>query len=129
MYRGHPQKDQIKVHGEIIFPNLKFESTEINFGCVLNDTSKHINIKITNSSYVKVTYEWIFVETIEPTGEQMYICMHMYMYGCIFTYRHMCIYKYKHMYLYTYMYTYTYICIHIYTYVRVYVYKYMYLFI
>jgi hydrocephalus-inducing protein len=69
-YRGHPQKDQIKVHGEIVFPNLKFESTDINFGCVLNDTSKHINIKITNTSSVQVTYEWIFVETMEATGKK-----------------------------------------------------------
>jgi hypothetical protein len=129
MYRGHPQKDQIKVHGEIFFPNLKFESTDINFGCVLNDTSKHINIKITNSSSVKVAYEWIFVETIEQTGEQMYICMHMEMYGFMFTFRHICIYEYKHIDLYTYVYKYTYmytyIYIHMYIYVCVYVCKYI----
>jgi hydrocephalus-inducing protein len=40
VYRGHPQKDSILLKGEIVFPNLKFDTTVVNFGCALNDTSK-----------------------------------------------------------------------------------------
>jgi hypothetical protein len=61
-YRGHPQKDSIKLLGEVVFPNLKFDLTSINFGCILNDTSKIIKLKASNSCKIDVKYEWIFLE-------------------------------------------------------------------
>lgn len=61
-YRGHPQKDSIRLLGEVVFPNLKFDLQQINFGCILNDTSKIIKLKATNSCKIDVKYEWIFLE-------------------------------------------------------------------
>lgn len=61
-YRGHAQKDSISLKASINFPNLKFDNTNIQFGSVLNDTSKVMKIKVTNCSSVVASYEWIFME-------------------------------------------------------------------
>jgi hydrocephalus-inducing protein len=66
IYRGHPQKDSIPLRAEVIFPNLVFDHSVINFGCVLNDTSKTLKVKATNSCKIDVNYEWIFVESSAP---------------------------------------------------------------
>uniref|UniRef100_A0A7S2QVW6 MSP domain-containing protein n=2 Tax=Triparma pacifica TaxID=91992 RepID=A0A7S2QVW6_9STRA len=62
VYKGHPQRDNIKLTGEINFPNLDFEYTVINFGCVLNDTTKTMLVKVTNVSKVDTAFSWSFVE-------------------------------------------------------------------
>jgi len=64
-YRGHPQKDIIPLVGEIIYPNLKFETQNIAFGSILNDTTKTIKVNTTNWSQVVVEYEWSFFEGID----------------------------------------------------------------
>ncbi len=64
IYRGHPQKDNLKLTGDIIFPNLEFETKNIHFGCILNDTRKVIRLKVTNTSKIIATYEWCFLEEI-----------------------------------------------------------------
>lgn len=64
-YRGHPQKDIIPLVGEIIYPNLKFETQNITFGSILNDTTKTIKVNTTNWSQVIVEYEWSFFEGID----------------------------------------------------------------
>lgn len=61
-YRGHPQKDSIRVQAEMVYPNLKFDVSSINFGCILNDTSKTIRVHLTNTCKIDVKYEWIFLE-------------------------------------------------------------------
>ena len=61
-YRGHPQKDSITLRGEVIYPNIEFEQTSINFGCVLNETTKTIRVKATNWSKVDAAYQWFFLE-------------------------------------------------------------------
>ena len=62
IYRGHPQRDSIPLRGEVIFPNLKFDTESIPFGCVLNDTVKTLKVKASNSCKIVVNYEWIFLE-------------------------------------------------------------------
>eukprot|EP01032_Pedospumella_encystans_P008479 gene8479-10061_t len=66
VYRGHPQKDSIPLRAEVIFPNLVFDHSVINFGCVLNDTAKTLKVKAANSCKIDVNYEWIFLENAAP---------------------------------------------------------------
>jgi hypothetical protein len=40
------------------FPNLVFETMQVEFGSCLSDTSRRIPVKITNSSAVDVMYHW-----------------------------------------------------------------------
>ena len=40
----HPHKEFVELIGEVCFPNLKFERNSINFGSILNDTSKRVTI-------------------------------------------------------------------------------------
>ena len=69
IYNSHPHREKIKLHADILFPNLEFESNEINFGCFMNDTSKKISIKVTNTSLVPAAYQWIFTEPVDPPGK------------------------------------------------------------
>jgi len=68
-YRGHAQRDSVKLVGEIIFPNIKFETMNVNFGSILNDTEKRIKVKLTNSSKVVAAYQWVFMENEVPNKE------------------------------------------------------------
>ena len=68
-YRGHAQRDSVKMVGEIIFPNIKFETMNVNFGSILNDTEKRIKVKLTNFSKVVAAYQWVFMENEVPNKE------------------------------------------------------------
>ncbi|KAF0682818.1 Aste57867_25117 [Aphanomyces stellatus] len=61
-YTGHPQRDSIELKGEIFFPNLEFEYSRIDFGCILNDTQKSLTVKVTNISKVTTAFHWVFIE-------------------------------------------------------------------
>ena len=61
-------QDQIKLHGEVFFPNLHFEKMEVDFGCILNDTEVTRYVNITNNSPLEVNYRWSFVLDDEPVA-------------------------------------------------------------
>ena len=58
VYRRHPYREYVKLKGEIVFPNLSFETMDVNFGCILNDTSKRVKVKVTNSTRIPAAFEW-----------------------------------------------------------------------
>ena len=58
--------------GEVCFPNIKLDTNMINFGAILNDTTKKINIFMKNVSEMALDYEWTFVdEEITPEDEKL----------------------------------------------------------
>lgn len=59
-------QDTIGLRGEVYFPNLQFEKTEIDFGCILNDTEVTRYINVTNNSPMEVRYSWSFLLDGEP---------------------------------------------------------------
>jgi len=67
-HSGHPQKDIVQLQGEVCFPNLNILPPNIDFGCILNDTSKKKYLTLTNISEMPVNYEWSFLEeeTLSP---------------------------------------------------------------
>ena len=74
VYRSHPTREKVKINAFIAFPNLLFESQDINFGCFLNETSKRINVRVTNTSSIPASYEWVFSLPSEQSGEQSNSC-------------------------------------------------------
>ena len=60
VYRDHPQRDAFNMTGDINFPNLEFEYTEVDFGCVLNDTTKAMRVTMTNVSKIDTRSCWLF---------------------------------------------------------------------
>ncbi|XP_067276661.1 hydrocephalus-inducing protein homolog isoform X2 [Pseudorasbora parva] len=60
-YHGHPQQDQVVLRGEVHFPNLKFSSTTLDFGCILNNTKSRRKLTMTNCSPLCVSYRWAFL--------------------------------------------------------------------
>mmetsp|Transcript_4036 Transcript_4036/g.9628 ORF Transcript_4036/g.9628 Transcript_4036/m.9628 type:complete len:4944 (+) Transcript_4036:104-14935(+) len=60
-YADHPQKDSVDVVGNIVFPNVKFDRQTVDFGAILNDTSKRMRVKVTNAADVECSYTWALV--------------------------------------------------------------------
>jgi hydrocephalus-inducing protein len=69
IYTDHPYRETVELVGELCFPNLKMEASIINFGAILNDTTKKISMLMKNISLMNVTYEWAFLEE-EIIGEE-----------------------------------------------------------
>jgi len=66
---NHPFRDCIELIGRVEFPNLEFEYTKIIFGCVQNDSSKKVYVKMTNTSNLDVLYDWSFLEFTEDDND------------------------------------------------------------
>ena len=47
-------QDYVALRGEVYFPNLEFEKSVVDFGCILNDTEVTRYINITNNSPMEV---------------------------------------------------------------------------
>ncbi|XP_075290309.1 hydrocephalus-inducing protein homolog isoform X2 [Opisthocomus hoazin] len=62
----HPHEEQVTIRGEVYFPNLRFQTMALDFGCVLNDTEDVRYVEMTNCSPLPVRYQWSFL-----TGSQM----------------------------------------------------------
>jgi len=61
-HANHPHRDVVQLQGEVCFPNLQIVPPNIDFGCILNDTSKRKYLVLTNISEMPVSYEWSFLE-------------------------------------------------------------------
>ena len=61
-----PVQDTISLRGEVFFPNLQFDKTVVDFGCILNDTEVARYIHIVNTSPMEVSYHWSFVLSDQP---------------------------------------------------------------
>jgi hydrocephalus-inducing protein len=61
-HANHPHRDVVPLQGEVCFPNLQILPPNIDFGCILNDTSKRKYLVLTNISEMSVSYEWSFLE-------------------------------------------------------------------
>jgi hypothetical protein len=68
-HEGHPHKENVLLQGEVCFPNLKIEPPKIDFGCILNDTSKKKYLVLSNVSEMPVAYEWSFLEDVPIVDE------------------------------------------------------------
>ncbi len=42
-YEGHPQKDVVQLVGDVYFPNLTLSETSLDFGTLINETSRLYN--------------------------------------------------------------------------------------
>ena len=65
VYSDHPQRDTVAVRASIHYPNLNFETRVVNFGSVLNDTTKTLAVRVKNVSTVPCDFAWSFVEDSE----------------------------------------------------------------
>ena len=59
-YADNPHVDAVEMGADIRFPNLDVSAVAVNFGSVLNDTTKREHITIRNSGHVPARYEWVF---------------------------------------------------------------------
>lgn len=57
----HPHKDTIDLVGSVNFPNIVLDTSMINFGSILNDTTKKMVLTMKNVSEMALDYEWTFL--------------------------------------------------------------------
>jgi hydrocephalus-inducing protein len=62
VHTDHPHRETIDLVGEVCFPNIKLEQATVNFGAILNETSKKMVITMSNTSEMALDYEWTFLE-------------------------------------------------------------------
>ncbi|XP_025033132.1 hydrocephalus-inducing protein homolog, partial [Python bivittatus] len=60
-YLEHPHVDYVDLRGEVHFPNLHFQTMDLNFGCILNDTEVIRDITMNNCSPLLIKYRWSFL--------------------------------------------------------------------
>ncbi|XP_063716545.1 hydrocephalus-inducing protein homolog isoform X4 [Symsagittifera roscoffensis] len=65
-YKEHPQKEIVPLVAEVNFPNLSFDCSDVDFGCILNDTEDTRVIVATNTSPLPVRYQWQFEAPDHP---------------------------------------------------------------
>jgi hypothetical protein len=56
----------IQLTGEINFPNVLFDYTTVDFGTVLNDTTKTVSVRATNTSSIDAQVQWVFESPPPP---------------------------------------------------------------
>lgn len=61
-YPDNPQRDWLDLTGVIEFPNLVFDTTSIDFGCVLMDSMKRMVAHVTNPGTRAVRYNWSWLK-------------------------------------------------------------------
>jgi len=61
-HESHPAVDVIPVSATYCFPNLSFDRDVIDFGCILNESTKRMTLRMTNTSNSVVQYRWLFVD-------------------------------------------------------------------
>lgn len=49
--------ENFPVSGEFCFPNLQFQTNEIDFGATMNDTSKKMSLEVTNISKISANFQ------------------------------------------------------------------------
>ena len=67
-YDDNPHVDSVDLGAEISFPNLDVSHSFIDFGSVLNDTTKREYVTVRNTGSVPARFEWVF-ETYDDDGE------------------------------------------------------------
>ena len=61
VYANHPRRDAFPLVGNINFPNISMEYEKIDFGCILNDTTRSVMVRVTNTSVLPAKCAWSFV--------------------------------------------------------------------
>ncbi|CAK8990089.1 unnamed protein product [Durusdinium trenchii] len=69
VYQDHPQRDHVGLIGEVIFPNLTLSTNKLDFGSVLNETTKQLTVTMGNPNPLPVNYQWSFVEEADLNDE------------------------------------------------------------
>ena len=64
-YDNHPRRDSLPVAAALHFPNLELDANDLDFGTVLNDTTKSETVTVTNTSECPVDLQWAFVSNEE----------------------------------------------------------------
>ncbi|KAI9095517.1 hypothetical protein DFS34DRAFT_651319 [Phlyctochytrium arcticum] len=57
-YAEHPQRDFVEIQSEVTFPNLQFETTALQFGCISINAEHRKSLSVTNGGVLPVSYSW-----------------------------------------------------------------------
>lgn len=58
VFKEHPHIDIIPVQAEVEYPNVELGKSSIDFGYIVNETTKCMSLTLRNTSSLPVAYEW-----------------------------------------------------------------------
>ncbi|CAE8631652.1 unnamed protein product [Polarella glacialis] len=59
-YDEHPAVNVVELVGKVVWPNIELDIAKLDFGTVLNDTSRKLEVRMTNPTVLQVAYHWCF---------------------------------------------------------------------
>ena len=68
VYSNHARRDHVELVGDINYPNLRLEYSQVDFGCILNDTTKSMVVKVENVSKIPCVLAWSFLADDDAVG-------------------------------------------------------------
>jgi hypothetical protein len=57
-YDDHPAVNKVDLIGKVVWPNLEMEQSSVQFGIILNETSKSHEVELKNPTPLTVSYNW-----------------------------------------------------------------------
>eukprot|EP01063_Lacrimia_lanifica_P026221 TRINITY_DN349_c0_g2_i1.p1 TRINITY_DN349_c0_g2~~TRINITY_DN349_c0_g2_i1.p1 ORF type:complete len:4697 (+),score=2083.13 TRINITY_DN349_c0_g2_i1:84-14174(+) len=77
-YKDHPQREHVDLLADIVFPNVTIEGTALSagekpvldFGCIMQEAERRVQVVVTNTSKVNAKYEWVFEQVDAPPAEK-----------------------------------------------------------
>ncbi|CAE7277756.1 HYDIN, partial [Symbiodinium sp. KB8] len=61
-FAGHASRVHVPMQGAISFPNVELGAEKVDFGCVVNETTKTVQLRLRNPTAAAVEYSWAFEE-------------------------------------------------------------------
>lgn len=65
-YDEHPAVNTVECIGKVVWPNLELGDSKLDFGIILNETQKSMQVKMVNPTALVVSYHWC----LAPAGRQ-----------------------------------------------------------
>lgn len=76
-FREHPQLEHIELAATVSFPNIVLSTDHIDFGCIVNNTSAHQRVTMSNPGALPVVYRWaLFDDGSASQASQVIVILH-----------------------------------------------------
>ncbi|PFH36000.1 hypothetical protein BESB_056510 [Besnoitia besnoiti] len=64
-FEGHAKTESVELRGEVVYPAVEINATEVDFGCVFNETTRCLAIELKNPTELPVVYHWHLTDQYE----------------------------------------------------------------
>ena len=73
-YVEHPHEECIALKAAVSFPNVTLQPDNVAFGCIVNNTTAHARVLVTNASSLPVRYSWSLIDDAQSSNASQVGC-------------------------------------------------------